>query len=276
MASNLDAPAAERWRQALADWAIPEEILAAAPESPWTFPVELFARRADAAPGSLTLSNEWALEALSSGGTVLDVGCGAGAASLPLAPRAGELIGVDSSAAMLDAFRERAERARVMVRTLAGAWPDVASETPSADVVVCHHVVYNAPDLPAFATALTTHARARVVVELTQSHPQSSLNDLWLRFHGLRRPDRPTVEDAVAVLREAGLQPERADWSAPPRGGFEERADLVAWIRRRLCLTPDRDPEVETAMADRIVDVGGLFGLPPQPLTTLWWEGRSG
>src|SRR5256885_596520 len=111
MGSNRDVSAAQGWRRALADWAIPEEILAAAPESPWTFPVELFARRADAAPDAPTVSNRKALEALHEGGAVLDVGCGAGAASLPLARRAGMLTGVDSSDGMLEAFRERAERA---------------------------------------------------------------------------------------------------------------------------------------------------------------------
>src|SRR5205823_11400703 len=107
---------------------------------------------------------------------------------------------------MLDAFRERAERAGVAVRTIAGTWPDAAPDTPVADVVACNHVVYNAPDLAGFALALTEHARARVIVELTRSHPQSSLNDLWLHFHGLRRPDRPTVDNAIEVLREAGLR----------------------------------------------------------------------
>jgi SAM-dependent methyltransferase len=267
--------AGDRWRQALADWAIPEEILSAAPESPWTFPVELFARRADAATEAPTVSTRRALEALPEGGAVLDVGCGAGAASLPLAQRAGELVGVDSSDGMLEAFRGRAERSGVAVRTVEGTWPEVAADTPPADVVVCNHVFYNASDLASFALGLSDHARSRVVVELTQRHPQSALNDLWLRFHDLRRPERPTVDDAVAVLREAGLRPERQDWSAPPRGGFAERADLVAWIRRRLCLTADRDAELEAAMSDRILEVGGLSGLEPLPLSTLWWEGHS-
>ena len=65
------------------------------PESPWTFPVELFAARADAAARRFkpTPSNLRALEALTEHGTVLDVGCGAGAASLPLVVRAGRLVG---------------------------------------------------------------------------------------------------------------------------------------------------------------------------------------
>ena len=67
-----------------------------APESPWTFPVDLFASRADAAARQFepTPSNLRALEALPEHGAVLDVGCGAGAASLPLAVRAGRLVGV--------------------------------------------------------------------------------------------------------------------------------------------------------------------------------------
>ncbi|HKC74769.1 MAG TPA: class I SAM-dependent methyltransferase, partial [Chloroflexota bacterium] len=101
--------AAERWKQALAAWAIPPAILAAAPESPWGFPTELFERRADAVPAEPTPSTQRALEALPEGGSVLDVGCGAGAASLPLAARAGHLIGVDPSAEMLRAFRRRVE-----------------------------------------------------------------------------------------------------------------------------------------------------------------------
>src|SRR5438105_9452665 len=100
--------AADRWREALASWAIPEDILARAPESPWTFPVELFASRARAAPATLTPSNRRALEALPEGGTVIDVGCGAGAASLALVPKAGRLIGVDPSASMLEAFQDKA------------------------------------------------------------------------------------------------------------------------------------------------------------------------
>ena len=80
---------AERWSEALAGWAIPEEILAVAPESPWGFPTEVFvtaAREALVAPPTPT--HRRALEALPLGGVVLDVGAGAGAASLPLTPRA--------------------------------------------------------------------------------------------------------------------------------------------------------------------------------------------
>src|SRR4051794_36244281 len=163
--------AAERWAQALAAWAIPPEILTAAPESPWGFPTELFERRADTVPAEPTPSTQRALEALPEGGAVLDVGCGAGAASLPLAARAGQLMGVDPSVEMLRAFRQRGEAAGKAVTTIEGPWPAVAEQTPVADVVVCHHVAYNVPELAPFVQRLTDHARARAVMELTAQHP---------------------------------------------------------------------------------------------------------
>lgn len=267
--------AAEQWTHALAAWAIPEPILRAAPESPWGYPTALFARRADAAPVAPTASQRHALVALPNGGMVLDVGCGAGAAALPLAHRAGYLVGVDSSPEMLAAFRRRGEAAGVAVTTLEGAWPDAAARAPIADVVVCHHVAYNVPDLAAFVRALTAHASGRVVLELTAAHPLASLNDLWLRFHGLVRSTRPTAEDAVAVLREAGLAPEREQEAAPTFSPFTRQDDLIAWTRRRLCLPAARDPEIADALAGHIVHApDGTVTLLRPEVVTLWWDGR--
>jgi SAM-dependent methyltransferase len=267
--------AAERWRFDLASWAIPQDILDAAPESPWGHPVELFANRADAAVKQLTLSDELALEGLPEGGTVLDVGCGAGASSLPLASRAGLIIGVDGSPGMLEAFRKRAAGAGVELHAIEGTWPEAADRTPVADVVVCHHVAYNAPDLGEFVRSMTDHARRRVVMELTTRHPLSNLNDLWMRFHGLQRPTRPTADDAVAVLREAGLEPVKLEWTPPPSMGFRRREEVVLFVRRRLCLRAERDPDIAEAISGSLEDHDGTFWFPPRPVVTLWWEGKA-
>src|SRR5436305_667304 len=89
-------------------------------------------------------------------GTVYD---DTGGASLPLAARAGHLIGVDPSVEMLRAFRTRMEAAGKTVTTMEGPWPAVAEQPPVADVVVCHHVAYKVPDLSRFVQRLTDHAR---------------------------------------------------------------------------------------------------------------------
>ena len=203
---------------------------------------------------------------------MLDVGCGGGAASLPLRSLASRIVGVDGTRSMLDGFTRLATRLGVEVETVLGEWPACAGEVGPADVVVCHHVVYNVPDLVPFVHELTAHARRRVVVELTRRHPLTGLNPLWLRFHGLTRPDAPTVDDAVSVIREAGVTPGRLDWKGP---GFElsfQQSSPTAyaqWIRRRLCLPPTRLADVEAAIAE----AGGpaAVGSAGQ-VTTLWWD----
>ena len=57
------------------------------------------------------------------------------------------MIGVDRDPAMLASFTTSAAAAGVRSATVQGEWPDVAIDTPVADVVVCHHVVYNVADI---------------------------------------------------------------------------------------------------------------------------------
>ena len=272
--------AADDWRDALAGWSIPDDIVAAAPESPWGFPTQAFRRRARASleRGEGSATTRVAREALPPDGTVLDVGVGAGATSMPLAPNASVIVGVDASAEMLAAFAETASRLECRTRTVLGTWPDVAARTPVADVAVSGHVLYNVPEIAPFVRALTEHARRRVVVEITGSHPLAWMNDLWLRFHALERPDRPTAHDAEAVLREFGLAPRRHDHDEADRGsGFERREDAVALVRRRLCLTPDRDGEIAEALGDRLAERGGPWSAGPERtrIVTLWWDGSA-
>ena len=198
--------AADRWREQLAAWRIPDEILAAAPEPPWGFSAEVFGRRgAGVAKSADTPTTTRAAEALPPGGAVLDVGVGGGAMSLPLAGRAGAIVGVDAQADMLEVFRSNAAAAGVDARTVDGAWPDVADQVEVADVVVAGHVVYNVAALGPFARALDEHAARRVVLELTGTHPLAWMSDLWLRFHELRRPEGPYRSTTPKPLAELGF-----------------------------------------------------------------------
>ncbi len=213
----------EAWRRELAAWAIPEHISAAVAESPWVLPRQVFARRADrlsSEPSGPSYERAWA--ALDPPGSVLDVGAGAGAACLPLLGRTTALTAVDSDAAMLALLAERAAAAGVTARCVPGRWPEAAAQIPAADVVTCHHVLYNAPGPAPFAAALTARARRLVIVEVTASHPLVTLNGLWLRFHGLRRPDGPTADDLLAILTAHGPAPRPPAVAPPRRGGLCE------------------------------------------------------
>jgi Methyltransferase domain len=267
-----------RWRYELAAWAVPERITSAVDQSPWVLPRQVFARRADRlarSPYGASYQREW--EALEPSGAVLDVGSGAGAACLPLAGRATTVTAVDSDGGMLGLLAERAGKLGLDLRTVAGRWPDVAPELPPADVVTCHNVVYNVPGIEPFLAALTSHARRRVVVELTARHPLTSLNPLWLRFHGLRRPEGPTARDLLDILSVAGLSARHTEWSRPAGADYASFAELVDVTRRRLCLPTGRASEVEAALRDMGVGPGrpGDLGTSGRDVVTIWWEGTA-
>lgn len=268
----------ERWRDDLAAWAIPEHITGAVAESPWVLSRQVFARRADrvsATPSGPSYRRAWA--ALDPPGSVLDVGSGAGAASLPLLPRATSLTAVDTDGGMLDTLSERSAAAGVTARTVLGRWPDAAAEAGPADVVTCHHVFYNVPEIRPFVTALTANARREVAAEMTAQHPLVPLNALWLRFHGLRRPVAPTAADLIQILEAMGLRPGHETWRRPGGRDYASFDEMVDVTRRRLCLPPERAAEVAAALAESGIDPEDPedLGSSGRDVVTIWWSGSD-
>jgi len=247
--------AARRWAELQGGRGIPPEIVAAAPADPWTHEPRDFTAPDVAID---TPSRRAAAALLGAGGTVLDVGCGGGAAAFAL-DRTTAVTGVDRQRDMLDRFARAAAERGVPYRTVLGSWPEVAGTAGGADVVVCHHVLHNVVDLAPFLTALSVAAGRGVVVEMLAEHPLAWLDPLWVRFHGLHRPPSATDADAVAVLTELGIRADVVRWERPAPLPRE-----AAWVTRRLCLPTERIDEVGAAVAE----------LPPRTrrATTLtWW-----
>jgi len=261
----LARDASRRWSRQLASWAIPESVLRAAPEQPWGFPPDLFAISTDRAlvDPELSPSKLRAIEAIAPGGTVLDVGAGGGAASLVLVPPVAMVIAVDESQATLDAFADKAERLAVRHVEVVGRWPDIAPLAPGADVVVCHHVLYNVGDLSPFLVGLNVHAERRVVIELTDRHPQSDLSPLWKAFHGIDRPTGPAAIDAADVASSLGYDVHIERFERPSLWCEWPRDERVAFARRRLCVGPEFDAEIGSYL-DKIEH-------EPRAVVTLWW-----
>ena len=261
-ASVAAMTAEQRWAEQLAAWAIPDEILAQAPESPWIHPVRMFTVTGDE-PDSP--SRRRALEALPDGGSVLDVGSGGGRASLALVPPAGRLVAVDSREEMLRAYADAADARGVRHEEHLGRWPDVEAGVPVADVVVCHHVVYDVAPLTAFAQDGDAVVRARPVrtVEVPEALPVR--RETRERMARGQLEHDPSGRVPVERLREAGLDAHADvwddDWSARRVLTAEEHARFT---RIRLCLPESREAEVAAALADAPET--------PRRTATVWWD----
>ena len=250
----------DQWRTSLASWAIPDEILLQAPESPWIHPVEMFTVPEEIADSP---SHQAAREALPAGGTLLDIGCGGGIAAFGATQPGNHVIGVDHQSEMLKIFAEGARSRGLTSETFLGDWPDVAPDVPSAEVVTCHHVVYNVAAIEKFVRALADHAHSRVVVELPQFHPRTHLAPAFKHFWNHDLPSTPNSLMFSQVLSEMGIKHHVINWSAPvvDRISFDKN---VEFTRIRLCLPASRDEEVAEF----------LHSQPPATdrlLTTIYW-----
>ncbi|HET7487788.1 MAG TPA: class I SAM-dependent methyltransferase [Acidimicrobiales bacterium] len=257
----------DHWRRALRETAPPPHLADAAPERPRHLEPEMFRWRPeqDAAQPERP-SRLRAREALPQGGTLLDVGVGGGGSSLGLASRAGVIVGVDRSEAMLASFLESAASEGVEARAVLGEWPDVAGEVEPADVAVCHHALYFAEEIEAFLDALTSRARRRVVVEVSAEPPPVGLRPIWRAIHGEERATRPVADDLAGVLSAMGIEAQREDVVIPPQPR-EVTPQLVAFARRRLLVGEDRDEEIAALLR--------TLPRPDHRVVAFWWDGGA-
>jgi SAM-dependent methyltransferase len=253
--------AAQKWAADLSQWAIPESIMSQAPESPWIHPPAMFTLPTEI-PDSP--SHQRAREAMPIGGSVLDIGCGGGIAAFAIAPPAGTVIGVDHQDEMLKMFAESANTKGLEHQEVLGDWPDVSPQTPIADVVTCHHVAYNVAQIEPFLKALDSHATKRVVIELPQQHPLSSMRKAWKTFWDLDRPVNPTPQDLIEVLEQMGISANLELWQGPKLRPIPIE-DEIRFLRIRLCLDDSRDADLRDF-------IEAQEPMESRALATIWWD----
>jgi SAM-dependent methyltransferase len=267
--------AAARWAAELEAWAIPDELLAAVPDSPYAWPVELWRRMQRDERSGATVTLEIVLAMLGDAGTLLDVGAGTGRASLPAAVAGHALTAVEPSPDMASGLRCEAERLGVAVTVIEEPWPDAASLVEPHDVAMSANVVYGVPRLEPFLEALHARAGRGVVVELSPRHPRSGLAPYFRALHGLERPDGPGVELFVEVVGDTlGVHPFVEFWSRPGVLRFADLQELLDLYRRRLVLPADRVPDLAALLESEIREEGGWLtvGEPQRPSCTVWWR----
>lgn len=259
--SMTETQAGQYWRESLAAWAIPQEILDQATEDPWIHPPVMF-QLPDVIEDSI--SHQRAREVLTEGDSILDIGCGGGIAAFAVVPPATHVIGVDHQAEMLEMFAANALARGITSEIFDGFWPAIADSVPVADVVSTHHVVYNVSAIEEFILAMNSHARKRVIIEMPQLHPLTTAAPLWKHFWNLNRPTNPTPENLMQVLRELGINAHLELWD----GSMRTESDIESqaqFSRIRLCLPENRESEVLDFL--RIQPKVAI-----RKLATIWWD----
>jgi ubiquinone/menaquinone biosynthesis C-methylase UbiE len=189
---------------------------------------------------------------------VLDVGCGIGRLTVPLAQQKARVVSLDNSAAMLEKCRRNVEQARAgaFVRYQKGSAASLPFEPASFDAVACVGVLEHLPD----------DVRAKAVGEMIRVlRPAGSLvlvlNNAGSYF--LRREERYRMQRQrrngyfVALVERDSLVRQLADagFAARPVGSNLFQS-LVKHVGQSLgWLTPDSDLMEHVASASALLDL---------------------
>ena len=257
-----DGPAAARWRSLVTDRLA--ELQRLAPEagsvsgSFWNARADRYAASAKVADSA----NDPLLRRLrrltGPSSTVIDAGAGTGRYALALAASVRQVTAVDPSAAMLAVLqRDAQERSIANVATVQATWED--AHTTPADVAFSAFVLTLVRDARPFLLKLDAAAREHVLLYLGAYSGDAVLDPLWRHFHGAPRVPGASYLDAIAVLRELGIDPQVK---------VVEIADHRRWVtideaaeHYRDALLLDDTTEVRAELAD---------------LLTSWLPGRRG
>lgn len=210
--------------------------------------------------------------------SALDVGAGTGRYALALARSIGHVTAVEPSAAMLAVLQRGAEQHGVTnLTTVQATWEDAAVER--IDVAFSSFVVTLVAEAGPFLRKLDAAARRRVVLYLGAYSADAIVDPLWRHFHDAPRAPGPTYLDAVAVLRELGIEPSVQLVEIPNTRRFATLGDAVEQYRDWLLLadTPDVRRELEGLLSVWLFGRRGALRSPLRavPAAIIDWRPRG-
>lgn len=211
--------------------------------------------------------------------SAIDVGAGTGRFALPLAARVEHVTAVDPSAAMLAVLeRDAAEHAATNVTTVNATWAD--ADVAPADVVFSSYVVSLVADGAGFLEKLDARARERVLLYLGAYSGDAVLDPLWRQFHDVPRAPGPSYLDALAILRELGIEPSVKVVEIANRRRYATLDEAVESYRDWLLLpdTAQVRAELERLLPAWLVGRKGAWRSPLRSYgaAILEWRPRAG
>ena len=210
--------------------------------------------------------------------SAIDVGAGTGRYALALAAGVRHVTAVEPSAAMLAVLRRDAGELGVTnVETVEATWQE--ADVATADIAFSSFVLTLVRDAGPFLHKLEAAARRRVLLYLGAYSADALLDPLWRHFHGVRRASAPTYLDALAVLRELGIDPAVKVVEIPNSRRFETIGEAVEHYREWLLLadTPAVGRELEGLLRSWLLGRTGALRSPVRdvPVAIIDWRPRA-
>lgn len=162
---------------------------------------------------------------------ILDIGCGPGALTIPLAKRVKEVIAIDFSAQMLEELKAYAAREGVTnIKTYHIGWDDDWSHLPQIDIAVASRSM-EVSDVEAALTKMSAHASKACY--LTYKVGGSFVDMNILDFIGKKVKTKPDYWYIPLILYAQGYLP-RVDYIETGRGSVrsgseEEFVESLNW-----------------------------------------------
>lgn len=216
MVQNADTQEVEKFDRMAADWWDPDGPMAPLHRLQPTrlrFLIDQICAQFGRDPSGAGAPGRRTLEGL----RIVDVGCGAGLLSEPMARLGATVVGVDASSPAIEAARRHAGAQGLEIDYRICAVEDLTREGAQFDVVVSFEVVEHVPDRSAFLgalaaltrpgglAALSTLNRTRRSYALAVVGAERVLGWLPVGTHDWRK--FPTPEELSAELSAAGLSP---------------------------------------------------------------------
>lgn len=142
--------------------------------------------------------------------TVIDVGGGAGRLSLPLSFHCREVVVIDPSPAMGEAFVATVKDAGIgNARFVQSGW--LEADAIEGDVSLVTHVTYFVPEITPFIDKLQRSTRRRVIAGARSVPPPNQSAPFFRLAHGQDLAPVPGPDELLAVLGELGIAAELID-----------------------------------------------------------------
>jgi SAM-dependent methyltransferase len=196
--------------------------------------------------------------------TLIDVGAGYGRHTVPLASRLEWVTAVEPSEAMRGRLPDLDN-----LTVVASEWLD--ADVQPADLVICCHVLYAAPDAAAFLEKLEAAGTERVFVVLREGalrHPAEMLG-AW--------PRQPRLSDAWNLLCQLGIAADLSFWRSPSVHRYADLDDAAEDCRSMLGERWQEGPHREWLAAHLQADADGslFFDAGSTLAGALHWQPRG-